>query len=174
MLWWEYAETAWVIIECDSVTAPRKVLPQLASHVVLTAEPVLLPYRIRSLPRHYQVSSVTKGLVTNSTVTYLTRNDYPEGLLQLSIRYPAGMPMYGVDYLALRARYANGRHAGVCRLFGNSNLCVRGELSTPDSVDFGAQRGALRVIDQIATNLEIASSPTDLSTWFDAREALAS
>jgi Sigma-70, region 4 len=173
MLWWEYAETAWVIIECDSVTAPRKVLPQLASHVVLTTEPVLLPYRIRSLPRHYQVSSVTKGLVTNSNVTYLTRNDYPEGLLQLSIRYPAGMPMYGVDHFALRSRYADGRHAGVCRLFGNSNLCVRGELSTPGSVDIAAQRGALRVIDQIATNLEVASSPTDLSTWFDAREALA-
>ena len=174
MLWWEYAETAWVIIECDSVAAPQKVLPQLASHVVLTAEPILLPYRIRSLPRHYQVSSVTEGLVTNSTVTYLSRNDYPEGLLQLSIRYPAGMPMYGVDTNALRARYANGRHAGVCQLFGDSNLCVRGELSTPGSINIAAQRGTLKVIDQIAGNLEVASSPTDLTTWFDARGALAS
>ena len=50
MLWWEYADTAWVIIECGSVTNPRKALPELASHVTLTPEPILLPYRIRSLP----------------------------------------------------------------------------------------------------------------------------
>jgi Sigma-70, region 4 len=174
MLWWEYADGASVIIECGDVSTPRKVIPQLASHVVFTAEPILLPYRVGSLPRHYQVSSVTKGLVTNSTVTFLTRNDYPEGLLQLSIRYPAGMPMYGVNNSALTARYANGRHAGVCRLFGDSNLCVRGELSSPGSLEIAEQSGALRVIDQIATNLEIASSPIDLTSWFDAREALPS
>lgn len=174
MLWWEYADNAWVIIECGSVATPRKVLPQIASHVVLSSEPILLPYRVRSLPRHYQVASVTKGLVTNSTVAHLTRYDYPEAIVHVSIRYPAGMPMFGVDHSALMARYANGRNAGACRLFGDSNLCVRGEISTLGTINIAEQRSALRIIDHIATNLELAPSPTDETTWFDARDALPS
>jgi Sigma-70, region 4 len=174
LLWWDYADAAQVIIECGGVSTPRQTLPALASHVALTPEPILLPYRVRSLPRHYEVTSITKGLVSNSTVAFLTRNDYPEGIIQVSIRYPAGMPMYGVNNTALVSRYANGRHAGVCRLFGDSNICVRGDLSSPGSIDIADQRGALAVIDQIASNLELAASPTDVTSWFDARDALPS
>ena len=174
MLWWEYADTAWVIIECGGSTTPREMLPKLAGHVALSAESVLLPYRVRSIPPHYEVTSVTKGLVSNSTVAYLTRNDYPEGIMQISIRYPAGLPMYGVNNSASVLRYANGRHAAVCRPFGDSHVCVRGDLSSPGSIDIAAQPGALAVIDRIASNLELAASPTDLASWFDAREALPS
>jgi Sigma-70, region 4 len=111
MLWWQYADGALVIIECGDLSAPRQVLPKLASRVVLSAEPVLLPYRMRSVPSRYQVSSITKGLMNNSTVAYLTRNDYPEGLLQISVRYPADLPMYGLHLLdlALRLRQARRR-----------------------------------------------------------------
>ena len=174
MLWWEYADSAWVIIECGSVVAPRKALPELASHVTLTPEPILLPYRIRSVPRHYQVTAITKGLVSNSTVASLARNDYPEGIIHVSIRYPAGLPMYGVNNSSLVSRYARGRHAAVCRPFANSHICVRGDLSTPGSMDIAAQPGAMAVIDQIASNLELASNPIDLTSWFDARDALPS
>ena len=80
MLWWEYADAALVIIECGDLTSPREVLPKLASRVALAVEPIMLPYRVRSVPQHYEVTSVVKGLVSRSTVTYLTRNDYPEGL----------------------------------------------------------------------------------------------
>ena len=174
MLWWEYADAALVIIECGDVTMPRKALPKLASHVVLVADPVLLPYRVRSLPRQYHVASVTKGLVSNSTVAFLTRNDYPEGMVQISIRYPAGLPMYGVSNSALLARYASGRYGAVCRPFGDSHICVRGEISSPGPIDIATQRGALSVIDKIAAHLELASNPTDLTSWFDARDALPS
>jgi hypothetical protein len=133
MLWWEYADTAWVIIECGQVSNPRKTLPELASHVTLAPESVQLPYRIRALPRHYEVTSVTRGLVSNSTVAFLTRNDYPEGIYQISIRYPAGLPMSAVNNSASVLRYANGRHAAVCRPFGDSHVCVRGDLSSPGS-----------------------------------------
>jgi hypothetical protein len=51
---------------------------------------------------------------------------------------------------------------------------VRGDLSSPGSIDITAQRGALDVIDRIASNLELAASPRDLASWFDAREALPS
>ncbi|HET9301685.1 MAG TPA: hypothetical protein VFO20_02825, partial [Propionibacteriaceae bacterium] len=113
-----------------------------------------------------------KGLVSNSTVTRLSRNDYPEGQLHVSIRYPAGLPTYGVNYASSVSRYANGRHAAVCRPFGSSHICVRGELTTPGRINIAEQRGALAVIDRIASNLEIAPSATDLTTWFDARDAL--
>ena len=174
MLWWEYADTAWVIIECGRVSNPRKTLPQLASRVDLTAEPVMLPYRIRSLPRHYEVTSITRGLVSNSTVAFLTRSDYPEGVVQISIRYPAGLPMSAINNSASVLRYANGRHAAVCQPFGDSHVCVRGDLSTPGSIDIAEQRGALAVIDQIAAELELAASPVDFTSWFDARDALPS
>jgi hypothetical protein len=174
MLWWEYSDAALVIIECGDVIAPRDVLPRLGSRVALAAEPILLPYRVRSVPQHYAVASVVKGLVSNSTVTRLSRNDYPEGQLHISIRYPAGLPMYGVNYASSVSRYANGRHAAVCRSFGSSHICVRGELSTPGRINIAEQRGALAVIDRIASNLEIAPSATDLTTWFDARDALPS
>jgi hypothetical protein len=113
-------------------------------------------------------------LVINSTVAYLTRNDYPEGMLQISIRYPAGLPMYGVSNSALLPRYASGRYGAVCRPFGDSHICVRGEINTPGPIDITDQRAALSVIDQIATQLELASSPTDVTSWFDARDALPS
>jgi Sigma-70, region 4 len=174
MLWWEYADAALVIIECGGVSTPRKALPKIANHVVLVAEPVLLPYRVRSLPRHYHVASVTKGLVRHSTVAFITRNDYPEGIIHVSIRYPAGLPMYGVSNSALVARYANGRHAAVCRPFGDSHICVRGEITTPGRIDITQQRAALSVIDRIAAQLEFAPNPTDLTSWFDARQALPS
>ena len=174
LLWWEYAAEAWVIIECGSVSDPRKTLPELAGHVTLATESLRLPYRVRSLPRHYEVTSVTRGLVSNSTVAFLTRNDYPEGITQISIRYPAGLPMSSVNNSAFVLRYASGRHAAVCRPFGDSHVCVRGDLSTPGSIDVASQRGALAVIDQIASNLELAASPRDLASWFDARDALPS
>jgi DNA-directed RNA polymerase specialized sigma24 family protein len=174
MLWWEYADAALVIIECGNVTAPREVLPKLGSRVVLATDPILLPYRVRSVPQHYGVSSVVKGLVSHSTVTYLTRNDYPEAPMQISIRYPAGLPMYGVNYTSLVSRYTSGRHTAVCRPFGDSHICVRGELSTPARIDIASQRGALALVDRIASNLELAPSATDLTGWFDARQALPS
>jgi len=174
MLWWAYTDAAWVIIECGRVSNPGKTLPELASHVTLTPEYVQLPYRVRSLPPHYVVTSVTRGLVSNSTVAFLTRNDYPEGIVQISIRYPAGLPMYAVSNSATVLRYANGRHAAVCRPFGDSHVCVRGDLSSPGSIDISGQRSALDVIDRIASNLELAASPRDLASWFDAREALPS
>ena len=34
--------------------------------------------------------------MSHSSVAYLARNDYPESMMQISIRYPAGLPMYGV------------------------------------------------------------------------------
>ena len=174
MLWWEYSDAAFVIIECSNLAAPREVLPKLASRVALSGEPVLLPYRVRSAPSQYQVSSITKGLVSNSTVAYLTRNDYPEGLLQISIRYPASLPMYGVNYSSLIPRYALGRYAAACRPFGDSHICVRANLPTRDSFSIAEQPGALAVLDRIASNLELAPSATDIGVWFDAREALPS
>jgi hypothetical protein len=174
MLWWEYADAALVIIECGNLTVPREVLPKLASHVVLGTEPILLPYRVGSAPRAYQVTSVANGLVSHSTVAYLTRDDYPEGIVQISIRYPAGLPMYAVNYSSVVSRYTSGRHAAVCRPFGDSHICVRGELLTPGRIDITDQRGALAVLDQVASNLELARSATDLSSWFDARDALPS
>jgi hypothetical protein len=174
MLWWEYADAALVIIECANLAAPREVLPKLARHVVLGGEPVLLPYRVRSAPSQYQVSSITKGLVNNSTVAYLTRNDYPEGLLQISIRYPASLPMFGVNYSSSMPRYAYGRHAAACRHFGDSHICVRAELPARDSFNIAKQPGLLAVLDRIASKLELAPSTTDRAVWFDAREALPS
>jgi hypothetical protein len=174
MLWWEYSDAAFVIIECGNTAAPRELLPKLASRVVLSGEPVLLPYRVRSAPSRYQVSSITKGFVSNSTVAYLTRNDYPEGLLQISIRYPASLPMYGVNYSSLMPRYALGKYAAACRPFGDSHICVRADLPTRDSFNIAKQPGVQAVLDRIAANLELAPSATDLGVWFDAREALPS
>jgi hypothetical protein len=82
--------------------------------------------------------------------------------------------MSSVNNSASVLRYASGRHAAVCRPFGDSHVCVRGDLSTPGSIDVTSQRGALAVIDQIASNLELAASPRDLASWFDARDALPS
>ena len=173
MLWWEYSDAALVIIECGDLVAPREVMPRIANRVALATEPILLPYRIRSLPRHYEVSSVVRGLVSNSTVIYLARNDYPEGILHISIRYPAGLPMSG-NFSSFVPRYANGRHAAVCRPFADSHVCVRGELTTPGRIDIGAQRGALAVIDRIAAHLEFAPNAADTASWYDARQALPS
>jgi hypothetical protein len=107
-------------------------------------------------------------------VAHLTRNDYPEGLLQISIHYPASLPMYSVNYSSLMSRHANGSHAAACRPFGDSHICVRTDLPTRDGFNAAQQPEVLAVLDRIAANLELAPSATDLDSWFDAREALPS
>jgi hypothetical protein len=73
--------------------------------VTLTPESVQLPYRIRSLPPHYEVTrSPEADEQLNRGV--LARNDYPEGIIQISVRYPAGLPMYAVNNSASVLRYA--------------------------------------------------------------------
>ena len=163
-----------MIIECDNLAAPRELLPKLASRVVLSGEPILLPYRVRSAPGRYQVSSITKGFVSNSTVAYLTRNDFPEGLLQISIRYPASLPMYGVNYSSVLPHNALGKYLAACRPFGDSNICVRADLPTRNLPNITEQPGVVALLDGIASNLELAPSAADQGVWFDAREALPS
>ena len=143
MLWWEYADAALVIIECGNLTAPRKVLPKLGSRVALAVEPILLPYRVRSVPRHYQVTSVGKGLVSHSTVVPGSQRLSRGHACRSASATQRACRCTGW-YSSLVSRYTNGRYTAVCRPFGNSHICVRGELSTPDRINIAAQRGASR------------------------------
>jgi hypothetical protein len=53
-----------------------------------------------------------------------------------------------------------------------SNVCVEVEVPIDHSVSIGSQRGRLQALDQTARGLELSQSPSDRSTWFDARVAL--
>ena len=94
-------------------------------------------------------------------MAYLTRNDYPEGMLQISIRYPAGLPMYGVNYSSLVSALRQWQiRRSVPALRGQSYLRTR-RICHPWSFNIAEQRGALAVLDRIASNLELAPSATD-------------
>jgi hypothetical protein len=60
----------------------------------------------------------------------------------------------------------------VCRPLDRSNVCVEVEVPIDHSVSMSFQRGRLQALDQTARGLELSQSPSDRSTWFDARVAL--
>jgi hypothetical protein len=171
---WRYADDAWTVVACTGVSEPERFLPTLARHVRFKTEPVLMPYRLVAPPRHYVVSSVAVGLVRDSTTIRLSRNDYPEGTLMITINYPASRPLYGVRFERTGiSRYSYEGHAGVCKPFGQSHLCVRAEQPRGALGRSGAWHPSdFTQLDRIVNNLVVASSATDQTTWFDARDAL--
>jgi sigma-70-like protein len=171
---WEYAPDAWTTVECSGVGDAARLLPDLARQVRFTSEPVVVPYRMRAAADPYRVSWLVLGRVPNSTVVYLTRDDYPEGILVISINYPASRPMYGVQVDSHGVwRYKNGGHVGVCKPFGSSHLCVRSEVPPARrELSNTWHRRNFSQLDMVLDNLVLADSATDRSTWFDARVAL--
>ena len=171
---WQYAPDAWTTVQCSGALDPTQLLPDLARRLQFTTEPILLPYRILAPPRPYQVSWVVLGRVRNSTIVYLTRDDYPEGTLVISIHYPASPPMYGVRIdSAGVSRYKNGQHLGACKPLGDSHLCVRSEDPPARAgVSNRWHRRNFYQLDLVLKNLALVDSAADRSTWFDAREAL--
>jgi hypothetical protein len=171
---WEYAPEAWTTVECTGVADAAHFLPDLARQVRFTTEPVMLPYRMREAPRPYRVSWIVVGRVSNSAIVYLTRDDYPEGTLVISVNYPASRPLYGVRFDSGGvSRYKNREHVGVCKAFGDSHLCVRSEVP-PVRAGLSStwHRRGFSQLDSVFNNLVLADSATDRSTWFDARAAL--
>jgi hypothetical protein len=69
-------------------------------------------------------------------------------------------------------RYTDTEQAALCRPFDRSNVCVEVEVPIDHSVSMGSQRGRLQALDQTARGLVLSQSPSDRSTWFDARIAL--
>jgi hypothetical protein len=131
---------------------------------------------MRAAPEPYRVSWVIASRVRNSTIVYLTRDDYPEGTLVISINYPASRPVYGVRVdPAGVSRYKNAEHLGVCKPFGDSHLCVRSEVppARPGLSNTWHRRNFSQ-LDSVLANLVLADSSIERSTWFDAREALPS
>jgi hypothetical protein len=171
---WEYAPQAWTTVECTGVTHAAHFLPDLARQVRFATEPVMLPYRMPATPRPYRVSWIVAGRVSNSAIVYLSRDDYPEGTLVISVNYPASLPLYGVrlDSGGV-SRYKNREHVGVCRPFGDSHLCVRSEVP-PVRAGLSStwHRRSFSQLDSVFNNLVLADSATDRSSWFDARAAL--
>jgi DNA-directed RNA polymerase specialized sigma24 family protein len=171
---WEYAPDAWATVECTGVADAAHFLSDLARQVRFTTEPVMLPYRMREAPRPYRVSWIVVGRVSNSAIVYLTRDDYPEGTLVISVNYPASRPLYGVRFdSGGLSRYKNSEHVGVCKEFGDSHLCVRSEVP-PVRAGLSStwHRRSFSQLDSVFTNLVLADSATNRSTWFDARTAL--
>jgi hypothetical protein len=171
---WEYAPAAWTTVECIGVADAAQFLPDLARRVRFTTEPVMLPYRMREAPGPYRVSWVVVGRVPNSVIVYLSRDDYPEGTLVISVNYPASRPLYGFrsDSGGV-SRYKNRQHVGVCKAFGESQLCVRSDVPPARAgVSSTWRRRDFSQLDSVFNNLVFAESATDRSTWFDARSAL--
>ena len=171
---WEYAPEAWTTVECTGVADAAHFLPDLARQLRFTTEPIMLPYRMREAPGPYRVSWIVVGRVSNFAIAYLTRDDYPEGTLVISVNYPASRPLYGVRFDSGGvSRYKNREHVGVCRPFGDSHLCVRSEVPPVRAgLSSNWHRRGFSQLDSVFNNLVLADSATDRTTWFDARSAL--
>ena len=170
---WEYAPDAWTTVECTGVADAAQFLPDLARQLRFTTDSVMLPYRMPEAPRPYRVSWIVVGRVANSAIVYLTRDDYPEGALVISVNYPASPP-HGVRFDSGGvSRYKNREHVGVCKPFGESHLCVRSEVPPVRAgLSSNWKRRGFSQLDSVFNSLVLADSATDRATWFDARAAL--
>jgi hypothetical protein len=172
VLWWRYTTNVVAAISCDQVAKPEQLMRALADRVRFGLEPVLLPYRLSELPASYRVVWINELMSPATTTVGLSRAGQQDEAA-VRIIHPSTDVTSGLSgSRAGDPRYTDTEQAALCRPFDRSNVCVEVEVPIDHSVSMGSQRGRLQALDQTARGLVLSQSPSDRSTWFDARVAL--
>jgi hypothetical protein len=172
VLWWRYTTNVVAAISCDQVAEPEPLMRALADRVRFGLEPVLLPYRLSELPAGYRVVWINALMTPATTMVSLSPAGQPDAAA-VRIIHPSTDVTSGLSgSRAGDPRYTDTEQAALCRPFDRSNVCVEVEVPIDHSVSMVFQRGRLEALDQTAKGLVLSQSPSDRSTWFDARTAL--
>jgi hypothetical protein len=172
VLWWRYKTNVVAAISCDQVAEPEQLMRALADRVRLGLEPVLLPYRLAELPAGYRVVWINELMTPATTTVSLSPGGQPDEAA-VRIIHPSTDVTSGLSgSRAGDPRYTDTEQAALCRPFDGSNVCVEVEVPIDHSASIGSQRGRLQALDKTARGLVLSQSPSDRSTWFDARAAL--
>ena len=166
-LWWQYADDSMALIQCTGLDDADRLLVNLAGRLTFRSERVLLPFRIRALPQGYEVASVTEYQSPERTSVYVTRTDYPEGILQFTISYRPADPVGAAPVVATSVR-----RAASCRPFGDFQVCVEARVPLDDTGAPYVEGLVGKLLDQTADDLLLASSQHDRGHWYDARHAI--
>jgi hypothetical protein len=172
VLWWQYTTNVVAAISCDQVAEPEQLMRAIAAQVTFRLVPVLLPYRLSELPASYRVAWINEVTAPASTTVGLSLSGQPDDAV-VRIVHPTTDVTTGFSGGQTRdPRYTDREQAALCRRFDRSNICVEVEVPIDHSVSMNSQRGRLEALDQTAKGLVLSQSPSDRSTWFDARTAL--
>jgi hypothetical protein len=172
VLWWRYTTDVVAAISCDQVAEPEQLMRALADRIRFGLEPVLLPYRLSKLPASYQVVWINELMTPATTTVSLSPGGQPDEAA-VRIIHPSTDVTSGLSgSRAGDPRYTDTEQAALCRPFDRSNVCVEVEVPIDHSVSMSSQQARLQALDQTAKGLVLSQSPSDRSTWFDARAAL--
>jgi hypothetical protein len=172
VLWWRYTTDVVAAISCDQVAEPEELMRALADRVRFGIEPVLLPYRLSDLPASYRVVWINE-LMNPATTTVSLSPAGRQDEVAVRIIHPSTDVTSGLSGSRTGdPRYTETEEAALCQPFDRSNVCVEVEVPIDHSVSMGSQRSRLQALDQTAKGLVLSRSPSDRSTWFDARAAL--
>lgn len=146
---WSYATGAVAEVRCFE-PVPESVLHDLARRVDFRESPVLLPFRLASLPEGYHVATIDERRAGADVAISLQP--------AAGIEKPSVIIRYGADQIADRC----------LRQPAGQPICVSTSWSTEDA-PFASAR-ANQAVRDVLDRLVPAADPGDSSTWFDARD----
>jgi hypothetical protein len=167
-LTWPLSEDASATVACSGIAQAAGFVTDLAGRMAFGAQPIVLPYRLSSLPAHFHVDQITVRPQQGTISVDLWPDEVSEATVPISVLQSIGSAS-GFELPSLDVPGADLRTS--CKLLEETSVCAgapgRGALVTTLE-----QVRTIRRLRLIMDGVVLAASATDQSTWFDARESL--
>lgn len=185
-VFWTYTDDSWANVDCslNGEPVPDQSL-EIARRIVFTPTPLLVPFRLRSLPNGYVPSYVQQGHIEGSdlmSVGVVLDASVPDdrrpqiGISVGSgpVEVPPGIPGYETDTVRGYPAVLNAREGSLSLNVGDRTVRIVAEGGEPAdrSVSLWAA-GRRELLLDVAGRLKLANL-TDSSTWYDANRAVDS
>lgn len=179
---WTYTENGWANVDCGTT---QQADLEIARRVVFEATPVLLPFRLRSLPKGYQVATVQSGSVAGtqvpSTIVQLasTVKDPAQPTLSIGVspgtaEVKPGLPGYEQATVAGLPAVFNATDKTLCLNDQGYQICIGASGGQPPDLTVSLwPAGQRELLVKVAESLKLAKNLGDTRQWTDANRAVA-
>lgn len=180
---WTYTDDGWANVDCGTT---QQADLEMASRVVFEPTPILLPFRLRSLPEGYQVTAVQSAAVagsqassTNATVR-LTSIEKNSARPTVSITvYPGtaeskpGLPGYEQTTIGGLPAVLSASDRTLCLNDQGNEICIEAPGGQPADLNVSLwPAGRRELLMEVAESLQLAKNLADTSEWTDASKAV--
>lgn len=175
-LMWQTGAGTWVMASCDGDDRVAQTAA-VAEAVELRTTSLSVPFDPGPLPEGYEISSVTQDIDAKTATVYLSTVQPSYDVdTSIGIFYEGADPLHlpGGRGITVAGRPAvlddQPRDPEVCVAVQTRNVCVSSVSS--DTGPYPDRTGQIPTLLDIAEGLRYAPDLEDLSTWFDAEQAL--
>jgi hypothetical protein len=181
---WEYRPGAYALVSCGDLPLARHVA--MAERVRFEPVPVRLPFRLRSVPKGYQVRFVESPVRTSAetslgAVQFVSATGsaaqpaFAVAVMPGTTEIPPAVPGWETETVAGRPAVLSARDAKLCLNTGSSTACIQATEGEPEDLTKSLwAAGRRELLLDVAKRLVLADDIDDTSTWFPANRALPS